>query len=74
MRLYAQGRNTKEVAVIFLRDTYILHLFDNDTVQLLNMWNAFQVAVGILPRFCVFFFCFLRSAEISCFGEVSPLH
>ena len=29
VRLYAQGRDTKEVAVIFLRNTYILHLFDN---------------------------------------------
>ena len=38
------------------------------------MWNAFQVAVGILLRLCVLCFRFLRSAEISCFGEVSPLH
>ena len=62
VRLYAQGRGTKEVAVIFLRNTYILHLFD--TVQLLNMWNAFQVAVGILLRLCVLSFHLLCSAEI----------
>ena len=74
VRLYAQGRDTKEVAVIFLRNTYILHLFDIDRVQLLNMWNAFQVAVRILLRFCVLCFRFLRSAEILCFGEISPLH
>ena len=72
VRLYAQGRDTKEVAVIFLRNAYIFQLFD--TVQFLNMWNAFQVAVGILLRLCVLCFRFLSCAEILCFGEISPLH
>ena len=62
MRLYAQGRDTKEVPVIFLRNAYIFQLFG--TVLLLNMWNAFQVAVGILLRLCVLCVRFLRSAEI----------
>ena len=70
VRLYAQGRDTKEVAVIFLRNTYILHLFDNCQICGMHFMWLWGFCLDIV--FCASASCALL--KFCNFGKSVPLH